>query len=346
MQRLRQLILLLSFASLYSGPALSAPGQVGTRITSISSSGEANVARETPNTRASSWSSTILARSPSFFSERLALKASVNSKRSDYSSTILRDRLGNQTKLGDSFDGLETSSETGLDFSARGHMANIDYGRMLSRSPYPYDAWNAGYSYGFFAGTTTVGGNYSSTRLSVPRSFYIDPRDFVTRKRPESLTSQRLEVFLEQVLSETWKLHVRGFQGVRFEDRPKHLGTELRLGHAISDRWFARLDLGTLREGRNQTLKDERGYFSLYWAEVEASFEPIYDLTLSAAFGTTIERESIPYALVTRQVGSDNYGLKASYRGGPWTATIAGALARSNTDFRSRSITAELAWEI
>ena len=345
MQRLRKLAPAVLAFTFVTG-AFASPGQVGSKFSAVNSSGEANVARETPNARASSWSNTLSARSPGFFSDRFALRAALQSKRANYENTLLRDRFGNQTKLSDSFDSLENSLEAGLDFSARGHQASLGHGRMLSASPYPFHAWNAGYSYGFFSGTTTLGGNFSSMRMGVPGTFYTDPRDFSARRRPESLTSQRMEIFGEQVLSETWKVLLRGFEGVRFEDRPKHLGAEMRLGHAFADRWFARLDLGSLREGRNQKLKDERGYFSLYWAEVEATFEPIYDLSLSAAFGTTVERESIPYKQITNQVASDNYGLRAAYRGNPWTLALAGALTRSNTDFRSRSLIAELSWEI
>src|SRR5262249_34250107 len=112
------------------------------------------------------------------------------------------------------------------------------------------------------------------------------------------------------------------------------------------ERWYARVDLGGLRERRNQSLKDEHGFYSVYWAEGQLSFEPIYDFLLSAAYGVTIEKEDVPWQQLVNQVGSDNFSLRASYRGTRWNAALAATQTLTNTSYRSRGLQGEFSWEI
>lgn len=345
MQRLRQLSF-VSLGFLFATSAWALPGELKTRFSSTSTEGQARVGIDLPTERVSRTATTVSGRTPTLWNEAVAFRGAVTTTKNDYSTILLRDRYGTQTRLSDKFDQLETSAEVGADLTIKSHSASVGHSRMLSDSPYSFHAWNAGYNYGFFGGTTIVGVNYTSARQEQPLTYFIDPREFRNRLRPESLTSQRFELFGEQVLTERWKIHVRVFQGARFEDRPKHWGGELRNAYALSDRWYLRLDTGALRERKSELLKDERGRYSVYWAELQVVFEPVYDLLLTAALGTTVEHEDVDWENVRRQIGSDNFSLRASYRGTHWNAALSGTATISNTNYRSRGIQGEFTWEI
>lgn len=347
MRPLSKLQIAARFAACIPGLAFGGSAQLDTQITSTSTSGAALVGPQaTPTDSVSSLRSSITARSPGLFADQLVLRATVANTKNDYTNTLLVERNGNTSPLSKSFDAVETSIEGGAEFNSGAHGANFSYGKTIGASPFPTSTLNAGYNYSFFAGSTVIGANYSWQNQGEPKSFFVDPRDFRIGQRPLTLTSQKIEFFAEQILSDRWKVFARAFQGARFEDRPRHYGAEIRNGYAIADRWHARLDTGYLAENRREQLKDEHGYYSVLWGEGQLSFEPIYDFLLTAAFGTTLEREDIPWMESIHQVGSDHYSLRATYSGARWSATLAASQTLSNTSFRARGIQGQFTWEI
>ncbi|HEY8280618.1 MAG TPA: hypothetical protein VIH99_13390 [Bdellovibrionota bacterium] len=332
---------------LLSSSAWALPAQVESQISATSTSGAAAVDFRGTSPQVSNYSSTISGRSPGLWNDSLIASVSLTTAKNDYSTTSLTNEEGQSTPLSDRFHGAETSAEFGLEWKGGAHTASLSYGQMLTQaSPYPYRAVSAGYNVGFFSNATVLGTNLSWARQEQPLSFHTDARDLRIRAKPLALRSERAELWLEQVLTERWKMQVKGIAGQRIEDRPLHLGGELRNAYALTDRLSARLDTGLLRERRGEALKDEKGYFTTYWGELQATYEVIYDLLLTASAGTTVEREEVPWSGAQNQVGTDTYGLKASYRGRSWTVNLSGKISRSNTSYRSRGIQGGFVWEI
>ena len=325
--------------------ALAAPGQITTKVGSSSSTGTANVDFLGRVENTDSFTTTVSVKSPSFINNNFSLRMAATRAKNDYSNYILRDRFGRETFLSESFSSSENNLEAGLDFARGPHLAAITHSRSVGATPFPYHSNNISYSISPWNGSTQFGLGFSSSRQEQPANFYIDPRDFRNRVRPRSLTSQREDLFYEQTITEKLKSRATIFRGNRFEDRPTHFGGELRLAYALLDNLALRLDSGLLRERRNETLRDDRGYFSARWAELQAGYEPFLDLIFTIAIGTTIEHEDRPWDKVRRQVGSDSLGLKTSYRQANWLASLSANATRTNTSYRNRALSGDFTWE-
>lgn len=328
--------------------ASAAPGQIQTSVSSSSTTGSTAVdATSATGPKVSNISSTVGFRSPGLLDHSTVATVSITNAKNDYTQTTLADKNNQTYILGNTFDKMETTGEGGLEFKTGGHTLSGSISSNLSTSPYAYKAYGLNYNYGFFSGATVVGGGYSWSQQKQPVSFHIDPRDLQFRQRPNQITAQRTELWVEQILSDRWKMQVKAFEGIRLEDRPSHFGGELRQSYAIADRLFSRLDFGAIRESKSDILKDERGRYSIYWGEAQLSYEVIYDFLLTASFGSTLEKETIEWNNgVVNQVGTDTYGLKAGYTGSNFTISIGGQTSRSNTTYRSDSISGDITWQI
>lgn len=294
----------------------------------------------------------ISIRSKPLFNDSLVLNASATRTKNDYAAVILTKENGELYRLSDSFDKSETSAEAGLEFSRGPNTWTLSYGQTVGDSPYSFKGGTLAYSRAFFGNTSAIGGEWVSNTQDLPVTFYDDPSDgFQSKARPDSLRTRKISVWFEQILSEKWKIHSRLLEGQR-SDRPEHLGVELRNAYALTDRWFARFDIGYLAEQRRQALRDERGYFDIYWLELQTTLEPLYGFLVTASAGTTVERETIPdsrpQGLRARrsQYGLDVYGLRLNYKGRRWTAGLLGQVGTSNTSYRSTSYGGHFIWEI
>jgi hypothetical protein len=328
-------------------PTFAADRQVEARITDFSSSGTPVVNLTSAAPQVGSLSAETSVRSPVLPGENLILSASVTQSKNDYHSTLLMNAEGDSSPLSDRFHGMETSGNVGAEWRAGANSTRLSYGQMLGAgSPYPFLSTSLGESYSFFEGATTAGADWNWNRQKQPLNFFTDPRDFHLKARPEILRSEEFALWMEQILSARWKAQLRVLGGERLEDRPPHLGGEIRSAHSLTERLSLRVDAGALRELRNQALKDERGYFGVYWLEMQASYELIYDLLLKAAAGTTVEREDVPWNGKRTQVGTDTLGLSAAYQGRRWNASLGGLVSFSNTSYRSRTVEGTFAWEL
>jgi hypothetical protein len=326
--------------------SLAAPGQISTRVGSSSSTGRANIdfVGRVENTNA--FTTTFLMKSPTFLDNSIVIRAAATRAKNDYSNYILRDRFGRETFLSKSFNTDEKNLDSGLDFTRGAHLASFTHSRSVGATPFPYHSNTISYALSLWNGASQAGAAFSSSRQEQPANFYIDPRNFRNRERARSLTSQREELFYEQTITEKFKSRATLFHGNRFEDRPTHLGGELRLAYALLDNLALRLDSGLLRESRKEVLRDDRGYFSARWAELQVGYEPALDLVVTVALGTTIEHEDTPWDNIRRQVGSDSFGTKLSYRRGSWLANLAANSSITNTSYRNRSFSGEFTWEL
>lgn len=332
--------------------AWAAPAQLETRLSTISTSGTAFVNPQSATPTVSNLSSLVSVRSKPLLKDSLVLNASATQARNDYSSVIITSSTGEKTQLSDQFDQTETSVDAGVEWKRDDNTAAISYGQSVSESPYSFKAATISYNRTFYGNTSAVGGEYSAGEQKLPVTFFDDPSDnFHSKQRRDFLRSRRATLWIEQVLTDRWKSHGRLFEGGR-SDRPQHLGLEWRNSYALNDRWFARLDLGTLSERREQALRDERGYFDVYWAEMQLAVEPIYDVVITGSVGTTVERETIPLERSSaarprkNQVGLDVYGLKFNYKARRWSGGLQGQVGTSNTSYRTSYLGGNVIWEI
>lgn len=341
MHRLCALILLFSAA------ALALPGQVETQFGALSMSGVPAADFQNTGQHVSSISQTMIMKTPTLLHDSLTVSESVTNMQNDYSSVMLMDHEGKLTPLSNQFNGNEVTQEVTAEYKVKAHTASVAFGSMVTeQSPYPYRSYAANYNYGFFSGTTVTGLSYNWYRQDQPLTYFTDPRDFHIGTRPLELTAQRFEVWVEQTMSDRWKSQIRLSEGQRFEDRPADGGLEFRNAVAVAPRVFLRLDVGSILEDRSQPLKDERGYYSLYWTELQATYEIVYDLLVTASAGTVVEREDVAWEGVENQVGTDSYGLKVDYKGRGWSATLGALVSTSNTSYRSHAFQGGFIWEI
>lgn len=337
---------------LAAGPVWAAPAQVETRLSTVSTSGTAFVNPQTATPSVSSFSSLVSVRSKPLMKDSLVLNASATQSKNDYSSVTITSATGEKRPLSETFDKSETSVDAGVEWKRDDNTASVSYGQTVTDSPYAFKGATAAYNRTFYGNTSAVGGEYSAGVQKLPLTFFDDPSDnFHSKQRRDSLRTRRTTVWFEQILSESWKSHARVFEGGR-SDRPQHVGLEWRNSYAINDRLFARLDVGMLTERREQALRDERGYFDVYWTELQASIEPIYDFLVTASAGTTVERETIPVERAStsrprkNQFGLDVYGLRLNYKGRRWSSGLQGQLGTSNTSYRTSYFGGNVIWEI
>ena len=333
--------------------AWGAAGQVETRYSSSSTSGSAFVnPASNSGPKVANQVSVISFRTPGFLKNSLVVTGSVTNTKNDYSAVILTSASGEKTPLSGSFNKLETSAEAGLEWRQGPHTTNLSYAQMLSDSPYPFTAAALSYNRSFYTNSTVLGADYNVSHQNTPKTFFDDPSDsFHSKERPDSLHAHRIVLWYEQILSERYKTQFRWLEGQR-EDRPQHIGLEWRNSYTLLDKVFARVDLGHLSERREQALRNERGYLNVSWAEAQLTYEPIYDLLLTASIGTTVEREDIPWDRdvngLTRknQFAADIYGLRLSYKAKRWSAGLQAQSGAANTSYRSSTYSGNFIWEL
>ena len=286
-------------------------------------------------------------RSPGLLNDSLSFYGTVNTQKNDYSKTMVILQPTSSATSPLNFNSPETSGELGTEYKFGQNTANVSYGQMLTtQDPFAYRSASLGFNHSFFSQTTTVGSNLYWMKQNQPFTYYTSQRFIDNRLRPSQLTAERAELWLEQVLTESWKTQVRALGGQRIEDRPFHYGVEWRNSYTVSDRIFTRVDIGAIKERHNRELMDDSGYYSDYWVEGQVTYEVIYDLLLTGSLGTSVEREEVPWKSVTNQVGLDSYGLKLSYKGKRWTAGVSGNMSFSNTNYKTNSFVGTFTWNI
>jgi len=243
----------------------------------------------------------------------------------------------------------QSNVNVGIDINSGSNQIQMTHNQVISDSPFASKSYQLMYAKSFYSQTSAIGVSLSESSRIQPQQTFIDPTTAVTRNRPISLSSKRQEFFYEQVLSENFRGRYSLLFGQRAADRPDHSGVEIRHSYAFSSSLTFRLDLGAIAENKNQTLKDEKGYFSAYWSELTATFQPNLYWMLQAGAGTILEHEYQPSPLILNaltQTGTDTYFLKAIYQDVGWQLSISSKINSNNFGSHSESIIGELSWEI
>lgn len=243
----------------------------------------------------------------------------------------------------------QANVNVGLDINSGHNQIQIAHGQVVSDSPFAYKSYQFTYSRFFYSQTSAIGIALSESSRIQPQQAFIDPVTAATRNRPISLSAKRQELFYEQILSENIRGRYSLLLGQRSADRPDHSGIEIRHSYALNNTTAFRLDLGAIAENKNQSLKDEKGYFSAYWSELTASFQPNLFWMLQFGAGTILEHEYQPSPLILNtltQTGADTYFFKAIYQDVGWQLSVSSKVTSSNLGSYSESIIGEFSWEI
>ncbi len=330
----------------------AAGGQIETRVVTTSTSGAAIVNLQNTAPNVGNLSSSVSLRSPGLLGNSLVLNANATNSKNDYSGVIITSSDGKKSPLSESFDRSESTLEAGAELKRANHTVTVSYGKTITDSPYAFHGYSLAYNKSFYTNATIAGADYYGSQQKSPLTFYDDPSDgFHSKSRPTFTTARRVVLWLEQTLSDKWKTQGRFLEGQR-SDRPQHLGLEWRNSYAVHDRWFTRLDTGFLSEQRGQKLRNERGYFDVYWLEAQLAYEPIYDFLVTLSAGSTVEREEVPWDRDDQghtrknQFGLDTFGLRLNYKSNRWNAGLQALSGKSNTSYRSSTYSGNFIWEI
>ncbi|MBF0361869.1 MAG: hypothetical protein HQK49_12705 [Oligoflexia bacterium] len=232
-----------------------------------------------------------------------------------------------------------------LEYIDKNQLISTTISSTLNKSPYRQLSGTFGYTHFFFLRTTEIGIEASYLQQKQPRTFFIN-NDFRLEQRPETIYANQLKIFWEQILSSDFKVKTEIQSSERKKERPRNFGAEVSLALFLSDRLFSIFKGNYITEGKSQTLHDERGYFSLYGADLQITYEPIYDLFVSSTYGICIEEEKDTRSNFRQWVGTDTYGLGGKYIMTKISLYFLGSFSNSNTGSNDINLSGGISWEI
>lgn len=275
-----------------------------------------------------------------------SLQGALSRVAADYDTIQVRDRNGNLGPLSTQASGQgEYLLQAGLQWNKGDDKLGASGTATLSSSPFPAQSGSAFYERALASQTSRIRLQGSWAKQGQPVDYYTDS-NFSTQQRPVEVNASALRLSLEQLMSERWKVGFEVSTGIRIEDRPRNWGAEIKQAYALTDYWFIQLRGGGAFEPQNQNLKNERGYFDIAYGELQATYEPIYDLLITLSYGLVVEHEALPVARSTSQVGSDQFGMEVSYRWGEFDFRLLGSYRLTNLPSRDLGISGEVAWNL
>lgn len=238
-------------------------------------------------------------------------EASLNLIRSDYRNIVLKNRaqqpfgLSHARPVESSFDLTQS-----FDRGPRGSSLNVF--TYLSQSPYATQGFRLNHYESFYNKSTVVGLTLGALKQRAPEDFFVD-KDFVVKARPQRIHAVEVSPYVEQSLSERYKIRLKGLYAQRREERPPQWGVRLLQAFAFTDRLFSQFELGYLRESHRTGLKNERGYFDARFLKIQGSWEIVYDVVGTLSYGLVSEVENDPRSKTKVRIGSDQYALAFNY---------------------------------
>lgn len=253
---------------------------------------------------------TSLTITDSTFKENFNYSLGVIALSPDYSTMMIRDQTGIERTLDQLIEKREEYSLTSsLGFGKNGHSVNIGVNTYLNDSPFKTQIFSAGYSYGFFNSTTTLGLNLSTTKQSRPEDYYTETETFRILKRPGVINTDQLTFSIDQVLSSRAKISLEIGRYFESEERPTQDNIQTRLGIALTDSLFLKGGAGYFIEDQSQKAKNERGHFKAYTLESELVYEYNFDHLISLGYDLVIEDETLAFNGAIFRTAFDQYGL-------------------------------------
>lgn len=293
-----------------------------------------------------SFNSYQISTSSGLLANSFRLRAGAQVTQQDYDSYIIIGKGGENSVLGETFDGQEQSVSAGADFILGSYTLSVDYSGTISKSPLAKKQVAFGLTKDFYSYGAQFHLQVTQAQQKVPRSYFVDPDTFETKSNPPELNPRVIRFSYDQIFTEKSRGSIFVLQGQRPEDRPQHIGMGARGTYALSDTVAVHGGGEWYEEDRDQSLKDPRGYFQLTQYDVGLAYEPTYNLLLRGIYSIAYERESSRANSPEQKIGTDGFDLQLEHQSGRMVTFVQGHIQRSNTGFKSSSFQVGATWEI
>lgn len=267
--------------------------------------------------------------SPTFMgSYQVGLGYQVN--RLDLSTRNLIDKNGQQTSLSRFDSGIRKVLQPKFEAQWGSEFLSISAQEDVGPSLLTQSRRNLVYQHQAFGGATMYFFGLGSFKQDLPESYYTDPQSLQKKQRVTRVNGQELNLGLEQILTEKWKIKsdLRRVEQVSY--RPTSHTLSVASLWALSSRWTLRNDIGIARDERSQSLADDRGYFSAEYLDNQISFEWKLDSFLNMAWQTAHETEEDPRRNIKNQIGTDAFIFGVEHQLKDLSYFIQISLARSS----------------
>lgn len=263
--------------------------------------------------------------------------------KNDYSDITLRNKDGIENSLKNSFDKDEFAAAATISAYIAQHNFSVSIGGSLSQSPYFQSSQKVQYYYRGQYDSYKAGITFDNQTTDQPDNYFIN-RNFQTQKSPEQLTTQQIQFFYEQVLSEDFKAQIAVINGQR-TDRPNNKGYIFKTGYAINQKFFLRNQLGILFEEATD-LKNNRGRYSSQFFDIELNYNYSYKIQTTFGYGLNVENEEQTFAQPDTKIGHDIYTLGGRYRLADYSILTDIALRQSNLGTNEYNLSGGFSWNL
>ena len=238
----------------------------------------------------------------------------------------------------------ELITDAQVDYTRGDHNAAVGASSYVSASPYAQRGVRASYKYSLYGASTAVGVRAQYLEQKRPLSYFYNST-FKIVPRSEIYFGQEYAIFVEQIFNKNWKGTLEISRAEKIGDRPVNYGVSLKNAFAVSNRLFTQWRVYYKAEDQTKPLYDDRGYFSVMGTDLTLTYEPIYDLLVSAFYGLGIEKERSFVTSTEVQVGSDQFGLGGKYMiTSDFAVELQGAYAVTNTQLNSYAFKGGIIW--
>lgn len=277
--------------------------------------------------------------------KNIGVDLSLTASQPDYSQTRLKKADGTEAPLTGTSK-VELSSKVGATYAWTNTTVGAYWAGAVTASPYASQTVGVTLQQAFAERTTlaTVTGDMGAA--NAPASYFADVETLQTRARPTFVHTNSVSGSVEQILSERYKAKVQLMTAQKVEERPRNYSALIGQRFAISDRLAAGLDLFALTENDNDTLRDDRGYFSIWSGTLSLTLEPVYDWLVAVTYSLALEEEADPRRTFLSRQGSDQYGLAVAYNARFGTVYAKGSYLVSALNTNEANVAGGIAWRL
>ena len=278
---------------------------------------------------------------------QLSFNIGATNRKVDYTNYTVRAADGSTTSLGDRFNKSETLFSLGTSYNIGLVVISVDGQSMVSDSPFKENNFNSGISFSNYSTGSNLNFNWFHRQSKRPVSYINNPDNFKSVRLSDRLTQNEFSLEYEQILSERVKIKIKPSYSLETMDRPASYGGEFFAGLAIFDEVAVLGNLSAYQEvdsGESPTIGT--GFYSLRSGGLGVSVEPAYNLFLKAIYNITYEDETARGRNPSQKIGTDSYLLKSLYRLKKMEFNLSTQVDRSNTGYKSESISGGLTWNL
>ncbi len=281
--------------------------------------------------------------SPTLF-ESYQFEVSYQMTRQDLSTRNLVDKNGQETSLSRFDSGVRKTIQPKIEAQWGSDVLSFSVQEDVAPSLLTQSKRNITYQHQAFEGATTYLVGWTSFAQDLPESYFTDPQTLQKKKRALRVSGKEVNLGLEQILNENWKVRSELRQIDQPGYRPPSRSISFSSLIALSSRWTLRNDIGIARDDRTQTLSDDRGYFAADWLDNQISYEWRLDSFVNFAWQTALEVEDDPRRAIENKLGTDALVLGLEHQLKDLSYFVQISLARSSDGDHAESGRGGVQW--